>query len=111
MKISSEQTLKLDSWGGRAHPGAFEADWLADTAARTALVDRARLAHTDRILFIAHLALGDFTYLQCCFAAVARAYPHVKIHRWVDERRRTSRAADWPHLKKYALYDWLAECP
>ena len=111
MKISSEQTLKLDSWGGRAHPGAFEADWLADTVARTALVDRARLAHTDRILFIAHLALGDFTYLQSCFAAFARAFPHVKIHLWVDERRRTNRAADWPHLKKYALYDWLAECP
>jgi ADP-heptose:LPS heptosyltransferase len=111
MKISSEQTLKLDSWGGRAHPGAFEPDWLADTVSRTALVDRARLAHTDRILFIAHLALGDFTYLQSCFAAFARAFPHVKIHLWVDERRRTNRAADWPHLKKYALYDWLAECP
>jgi heptosyltransferase III len=122
MKISSEQTLKLDSWGGRAHPGpsinfrqadpaAFEADWLTDPVSRTALVDRALLARSDKILFIAHLALGDFTYLQSCFAAFAHAFPHLKIHLWVDERRRTSRAADWPHLKKYALYDWLAECP
>nr|WP_081984060.1 glycosyltransferase family 9 protein [Massilia sp. JS1662] len=111
MKISSEQTLKLDSWGGRAQPGAFDTDWLADTVARTALVDRALLARADRILFIAHLALGDFTYLQSCFTAFARAFPHIKIDLWVDERRRTRRAADWPHLKKYALYDWLAECP
>ena len=115
MKISSEQTLELDSWGGRtrrqADPAAFEADWLADTTPRTALVDRALLARADKILFIAHLALGDFTYLQSCFAAFARAFPHLDIHLWVDERRRTNRAADWPHLKKYALYDWLAECP
>jgi ADP-heptose:LPS heptosyltransferase len=111
MKISSEQTLKLDSWGGRTHPGPFDVDWLADATARTALVDRALLARADKVLFIAHLALGDFTYLQSCFAAFARAFPHVKIHLWVDERRRTRRAADWPHLAKYALYDWLAECP
>ena len=111
MKISSEQTLKLDSWGGRTHPGAFDTDWLQDATARTALVDRALLARADRILFIAHLALGDYTYLQSCFAAFARAFPHLKIDLWVDERRRTRNAADWPHLKKYALYDWLAECP
>jgi ADP-heptose:LPS heptosyltransferase len=125
MKISSEQTLKLDSWGGRAQSrapvnvrqgdaaalDAQHGDWLTDAAASTALVDRALLARSDKILFIVHLALGDFTYLQSCFAAFARAFPHLKIHLWVDERRRTNKAADWPHLKKYALYDWLAECP
>jgi ADP-heptose:LPS heptosyltransferase len=125
MKISSEQTLKLDSWGRRAQSrapvntrqgdaaalDAHHGDWLADAAANTALVDRTLLDRSDKILFIVHLALGDFTYLQSCFAAFARAFPHLKIHLWVDERRRTSNAADWPHLKKYALYDWLAECP
>jgi heptosyltransferase III len=124
MKSSSEQTLKLDSWGRRAQSRApvnvrqgdaaaldmHHGDWLADAAANTALVDRALLARSDKILFIVHLALGDFTYLQSCFAAFARAFPHLKIHLWVDERRRTNKAADWPHLKKYALYDWLAEC-
>lgn len=125
MKISSEQTLKLDSWGRRAQSrapvnvrqgdadalDAHHGDWMADAAANTALVDRTLLARSDKILFIVHLALGDFTYLQSCFAAFARAFPHLKIHLWVDERRRTNKAADWPHLKKYALYDWLAECP
>jgi ADP-heptose:LPS heptosyltransferase len=125
MKISSEQTLKLDRWDRRAQSrapvnvrhgdaaalDAHHGDWLADAAANTALVDRALLERSDKILFIVHLALGDFTYLQSCFAAFARAFPHLKIHLWVDERRRTNKAADWPHLKKYALYDWLAECP
>ena len=73
------------------------------------LVDAALLRASSKILFIAHLALGDFTYLQSCFRAFARAFPHIEIHLWVDERRRTSDAAQWGHLQKYALYDWLAE--
>ncbi|AIY40343.1 glycosyl transferase [Collimonas arenae] len=75
------------------------------------LVPAERLKTADKILFIAHLALGDFTYLQNCFQAFAQAFPHIKIHIWVDEVRRTDKEAAWPFLKKYALYDWLAECP
>ncbi|MFC5475936.1 glycosyltransferase family 9 protein [Paraherbaspirillum soli] len=77
----------------------------------TQLVSDDVLKKADKILFIAHLALGDFTYLQNCFQAFSEAYPHIKIHIWVDEVRRTNRAAAWEYLKKYALYDWLAECP
>jgi heptosyltransferase-3 len=69
------------------------------------------LQKSDRILFIAHLALGDFTYLQSCLRAFSEVYPHIKIHVWVDELRRTGRASEWEHLRKYSLYDWLAECP
>lgn len=69
------------------------------------------LAKSQKILFITHLALGDYTYLQNFFQAFARAFPHIEIHIWVDELRRSSRPADWQHLKKYALYDWLAACP
>ena len=75
------------------------------------LIPPERLAQAGKILFIAHLALGDFTYLQSCFRALAQACPQLEIHLWVDERRRTANAAEWPHLKAYALYDWLAECP
>jgi ADP-heptose:LPS heptosyltransferase len=77
----------------------------------TQLVPAEILRKTDRILFIAHLALGDFTYLQNCFQAFAQAYPHIRIHLWVDEVRRTADPAQWEHLKKYSLYDWLAACP
>jgi ADP-heptose:LPS heptosyltransferase len=75
------------------------------------LVDANLLRTSTKILFIAHLALGDYTYMQSCFRAFARAFPHIEMHLWVDERRRTSDASQWPHLQKYALYDWLAESP
>jgi heptosyltransferase III len=75
------------------------------------LVPPGLLAGADSILFVTHLAIGDFTYLQACLRAFARAHPHVRIHLWVDERRRTGDPAAWPFLRKYALYDWLAACP
>jgi heptosyltransferase-3 len=120
MTLSTEQTLQPGNWPAQGKAGiglrqaedaGFQTDRQADSALPAPLVDRALLEQSDKILFIAHLALGDYTYLQSCFREFARAFPHLKVHLWVDERRRTSRAADWPHLKKYALYDWLAECP
>lgn len=75
------------------------------------LIPAALLARSKKILFIAHLALGDFTYLQNCFAAFKRAHPHLDVHIWVDEVRRTADEKQWPQLEKYALYDWLAACP
>jgi ADP-heptose:LPS heptosyltransferase len=69
------------------------------------------LVKADKILFIAHLALGDFTYLQNDFKAFAERYPHIKVHLWVDEVRRTTDASKWEGLKKYSLYDWVEACP
>jgi heptosyltransferase-3 len=74
------------------------------------LVPADLLKDSSKILFIMHLALGDFTYMQNCFRAFARAYPHIKIHLWVDELRRTSDASQWDHLKKYVIYDWIQSC-
>lgn len=73
------------------------------------LIPAALLAKADKILFIGHLALGDYTYLQNCFKAFAQAYPHIKIDLWIDEVRRTADPAQWPHLQKYSLYDWVEE--
>ena len=69
------------------------------------------LERADKILFITHLALGDFTYLQNYFQAFAQQYPHIKMHIWVDEVRRTRCFWRWKYLKAYALYDWLAAVP
>ncbi|NMM28049.1 MAG: glycosyltransferase family 9 protein [Glaciimonas sp.] len=68
------------------------------------------LRRSNKILFIAHLALGDFTYLQNCFQAFSQAYSHLQIDLWVDEVRRTGDTSQWEHLKKYSLYDWVADC-
>lgn len=77
----------------------------------TQLVPADIMQKSDKILFIAHLALGDFAYLQNCFQAFAKAYPHLEIHLWVDELQRTADSSRWEYLKKQALYDWLASCP
>lgn len=74
------------------------------------LVPQELLQKSDKILFVAHLALGDFTYLQNCFRAFVRAYPHIRVHLWVDETRRTKDATQWEHLRKYSLYDWIDDC-
>lgn len=115
LKPMRSQAVRVDThWRGL--PGLADTPDLARKAdpsmnLPTPLVAPERLAQAGKILFVAHLALGDFAYLQGCLRAFARAYPHIEIHLWVDERRRTARASAWPHLKKYALYDWLAECP
>jgi ADP-heptose:LPS heptosyltransferase len=123
MKQAGEHSHGLDAWRNRSskpafampfsvpEPSTLDAVRRPAPAVQAPLVAPALLQGADKILFIAHLALGDFTYLQSCFQAFARAWPHLKIHLWVDERRRTSRASEWEHLRKYALYDWLAECP
>ena len=75
----------------------------------TPLIPAELLQKSDKILFIAHLALGDFTYLQNGFRAFAAAYPHIQIHLWVDEVRRTSDAKQWEGLRTYSLYDWVEQ--
>jgi len=74
------------------------------------LIPPETLAIADKILFIAHLAIGDFTYLQNFFNAFSNTYPHIKIDLWVDEVRCTSDQRQWPFLKKYSLYDWVEQC-
>lgn len=68
------------------------------------------LKKIKKILFIAPLAIGDFSYLQNSFKAFSEAYPHIEMHLWVDELRRTRNERQWPYLEKYALYDWVSEC-
>lgn len=75
------------------------------------LVPRELLGRTRRILFITHLALGDFAYLQNFFRAFAQAHPHLEVHLWIDEVRRTSDESQWQNLRNYSLYDWVNACP
>jgi heptosyltransferase III len=75
------------------------------------LVPAQILAGADKVLFITHLAIGDFLYWQTYFKAFHERYPHIKIHVWVDEIRRTWKWWKWAGLRRYSLYDWLKACP
>ncbi len=74
------------------------------------LISEELLLKSDRIIFVTHLALGDFTYMQTYFRAFACKYPHLKIDIIVDEVRRSRLFWRWKNLKNYALYDWLTTC-
>ena len=69
-----------------------------------------KIHSAEKILFITHLAIGDFTYLSNYFRAFKSRYPNTEIHIWVDELRRTRSPKKWANLKRYVLYDWLAQC-
>lgn len=74
------------------------------------LISPDKLNSAHKILFIAHLAIGDFTYLQNFFKAFKTAHPHLQIDLWIDEVRRTSDETKWASLANYSLYDWTAHC-
>ena len=71
------------------------------------LISRELLQKTDKILFLTHLAIGDFTYMQNYFKQLATLYPHLKIDLWVDEYRGKSVLHRWKPGGNYILYDWL----
>ena len=68
------------------------------------------LEKIDKVLFIIHLAIGDFSYLQSAFRALKKHYPHLKIDLFVVESRCTDDATKWPLLKGDVIYDWLENC-
>ena len=73
------------------------------------LISEELLKKSNKILFIAHLALGDFTYMQSYFKALADAYPHLKIDLWIDESRRKKNLRG-KNLASKTLFDWVRSC-
>lgn len=62
---------------------------------------------TDKALFIVHLAIGDYTYMQRCFEKLKAVYPHLQIDLFIQDHRRTTDVSKWKHLDNYILYEWL----
>lgn len=75
------------------------------------LVPDELLQKADKILFITHLGIGDFVYMQTFFKVFSQKYPHIKIDVWVDEVQRTRCWWRWKNLQNYSLYDWLTTVP
>ncbi|MDM1545278.1 glycosyltransferase family 9 protein [Ignatzschineria indica] len=68
------------------------------------------LKKTDKVLFIIHLAIGDFAYLQSTFKVFKKHYPGLKVDLFVVESRCTEDQSKWPYLEKDVIYDWLEGC-
>ncbi len=76
----------------------------------TPLIPESLLNKPGKILFITHLAIGDFVYLSRFFEAFSRQFPQLEIHIWADEVRRTRCFWRWSSLRNYSLYQWLSNC-
>ncbi|MBP6861586.1 MAG: glycosyltransferase family 9 protein [Neisseriaceae bacterium] len=74
------------------------------------LIPQEVLDSDAKILFIVHLAIGDFTYLQNFFLALTQQYPKLRVDLFIDETRRTEEAEKWPALQQYVLFDWIDTC-
>jgi heptosyltransferase III len=72
-------------------------------------ISRELLEKSKKILFVKHLAIGDFSYLHNCFHVFKKEYPHLQVDLWIDELRRTRFFGDWKHLRSYGLIDWVAQ--
>ncbi|GGZ92306.1 hypothetical protein GCM10007162_04630 [Ignatzschineria ureiclastica] len=68
------------------------------------------VSKADKVLFIIHLAIGDFAYLQSAFKVFKKHYPSLKIDLFVVESRCTEDRSKWPYLEKDVIYDWLEGC-
>lgn len=62
------------------------------------LVPQDLLQKADKILFVTHLAIGDFVYLQTYFSLFSKRYPHLKIDLWINEGGQKT------------LYEWVEAC-
>lgn len=65
------------------------------------------LSSIDKTLFIVHLAIGDYTYMQRCFHKIKSIYPNLKIDLFIQDSRRTEDSTQWSNLENYILYEWL----
>ena len=62
------------------------------------LIPPALFEKPGKVLFITHLAIGDFAYMRNFLQALAAAHPRLEMHLWSDRPNR-------------ALDDWLAASP
>lgn len=68
---------------------------------------RTNIDSIPKALFIVHLAIGDYTYMQRCFEKLKATYPNLIIDLFIQDNRRTNDASKWQILNNYILYEWL----
>ena len=69
------------------------------------LIGHDQLAHAKRLLYMTHLAIGDYIYQGVWLNALKRKYPHLSIDVWFDDCRR--RPHSWAAGRNKTLGEWL----
>lgn len=69
------------------------------------LVSALELKKAKRLLFMTHLALGDFVYHGPFLHALKAAYPNLELDLWIDDCRQ--RVKGWRNERNHALSQWI----
>lgn len=69
------------------------------------LIPQQRLKSARRILYMTHLAIGDFTFQGVYLKAIKQRYPHLSLDIWIDDCRESSK--EWHKGRNKALGQWL----
>lgn len=67
------------------------------------------LQHASRVLYMSHLAIGDYIYQRSFLAQLQQAFPHLQIDVWFDDLR--SKPKDWQAGRGRFLTDWMQADP
>ena len=59
-----------------------------------------------KVLYMSHLALGDYIYQGPFLKALTESYPNIKLDIWIDDCRKKKKA--WHASRSQALVQWLS---
>ena len=71
----------------------------------SSLISHTQLQNAQRILYMTHLAIGDFVYQSVWLKALKAKYPHLVIDVWFDDCR--SRPQSWATGRNKVLNEWI----
>ena len=80
---------------------------LSVKAETRALISAEQLLSSKRILYMSHLAIGDFMYQGVFLQALQQTYPHLTIDVWFDDCRSKPKA--WAKDRNKTLTQWLTQ--
>lgn len=75
----------------------------------SALIPLEQRQSARRVLYMTHLAIGDYFYQRVFLQAFAAAHPHIQLDIWIDDCR--SRAKNWHRDRNQTLVQWLQSEP
>lgn len=76
---------------------------------KSPLVPEQTLRSAKRILYMTHLAIGDFTYQRVLLKKLKHTYPNLAIDIWIDDCRDKPKA--WHQGRNMTLVQWLKSEP
>ena len=71
----------------------------------SSLISHDQLVNARRLLYMTHLAIGDFIYQGVWLNALKEKYPHIAIDIWFDDCRRKPHS--WAAGRNKTLGEWL----